>query len=196
MISIYNKSIHDDPRVRTYIALAMGQTGNITFGEVLLDGLKDISLDNKIAAIKSLGSVKYLKATDSLNSIVNSNDSDEVRLAAIISLGQIKNKSSVPYLVKALDDEEANIRWDAAISLYKMDDKSGYTIIERLLSRDYYLNYKNVDFNEASNTILTVLALISPNPSEIFKDELIFLSENEKNIKIREFSMKILVEHY
>lgn len=196
MISIYNKSIHDDPRVRTYIALAMGQTGNITFGEVLLDGLKDISLDNKIAAIKSLGSVKYLKATDSLNSIVNSNDSDEVRLAAIISLGQIENKSSVPYLVKALDDEEANIRWDAAISLYKMDDKSGYTIIERLLSRNYYLNYKNVDFNEASNTILTVLALISPNPSEIFKDELIFLSENEKNIKIREFSMKILVEHY
>ena len=196
MISIYNKSIHDDPRVRTYIALAMGQTGNITFGEVLLDGLKDISLDNKIAAIKSLGSVKYLKATDSLNSIVNSNDSDEVRLAAIISLGQIKDKSSVPYLVKALDDEEANIRWDAAISLYKMDDISGYTIIERLLSRDYYLNYKNVDFNEASNTILTVLALISPNPSEIFKDELIFLSENEKNIKIREFSMKILVEHY
>ena len=77
-----------------------------------------------------------------------------------------------------------------------MNDKSGYEIIEKLLSRKYYMNYKNVDINEASNTILTVLALISPNPSEEFKDELLFLSKNEKNIKIREFSMKILAEHY
>ena len=31
MISMYQKSIHDDPRVRTYLALAMGQTENTYF---------------------------------------------------------------------------------------------------------------------------------------------------------------------
>jgi len=196
MISIYTKSIHDDPRVRTYIALAMGQTENIIFGDILLDGLNDTNLDNRIAAIKSLGSLKYQQSVDTLNKIIASEDSEEERLAAIISIGEIKNSSSIPFLIEALDDEEANIRWDTAISLYKMNNKSGYRIIERLLSRDYYMNYKNVDFNEASNTILTVLALISPKHSEEFEDELLFLSINEKNIKIREFSMKILAEHY
>jgi hypothetical protein len=196
MISIYTKSIHDDPRIRTYIALAMGQTENIIFGDILLDGLNDTNLDNRIAAIKSLGSLKYQQSVDTLNKIISSGDSEEERLAAIISIGEIKNSSSIPFLIEALDDEEANIRWDTAISLYKMNNKSGYRIIERLLSRDYYMNYKNVDFNEASNTILTVLALISPKHSEEFEDELLFLSINEKNIKIREFSMKILAEHY
>ena len=54
----------------------------------------------------------------------------------------------------------------------------------------------NVDNNEISNTILTVLALISDKYEESFKDELIILSQKEENIKIREFSMKILAEHY
>jgi hypothetical protein len=196
MISIYSKSIHDDPRVRTYIALAMGQTENVVFGDILSDGLNDTNLENRIAAIKSLGSLKYKQSVGALNSIITSNDNDEERLAAIISIGEIGDFSSIPFLIETLDDEEPNIRWDTAISLYKMNDKSGYEIIEKLLSREYYMNYKNVDINEASNTILTVLALISPNPSEEFKNELLFLSKNEKNIKIREFSMKILVEHY
>ena len=55
MISMHEKSIHDDYRVRTYLALAMGQTGNILFEDALLNGLKDKNIENKIAAIKSLG---------------------------------------------------------------------------------------------------------------------------------------------
>ena len=77
-----------------------------------------------------------------------------------------------------------------------MDNNSGIKIIKNLLNRRYYTNYPNVDNNEISNTILTVLALISDKYEESFKDELIILSQKEENIKIREFSMKILAEHY
>ena len=51
LIMVYRHSIHDDPQVRTYLALAMGQTSNIVFGEVLLDGLNDKNIENRIAAI-------------------------------------------------------------------------------------------------------------------------------------------------
>ena len=196
IITMYEKSIHDDSRVRTYLALAMGQTENILFGDVLMNGLNDSDLENRIAAIKSLGSIKYIKSVSQLNNIVTSENSQQERLAAIISLGQIKDKSSIRVLIESLDDEEANIRWDAAISLYKMDNNSGIKIIKNLLNRRYYTNYPNVDNNEISNTILTVLALISDKYEESFKDELIILSQKEENIKIREFSMKILAEHY
>ena len=196
IITMYEKSIHDDSRVRTYLALAMGQTENILFGDVLMNGLNDSDLENRIAAIKSLGSIKYIKSVSQLNNIVTSENSQQERLAAIISLGQIKDESSIRVLIESLDDEEANIRWDAAISLYKMDNNSGIKIIKNLLNRRYYTNYPNVDNNEISNTILTVLALISDKYEESFKDELIILSQKEENIKIREFSMKILAEHY
>ena len=196
MITMYENSIHDDSRVRTYLALAMGQTGNMIFGDVLLNGLNDENIENRIAAIKSLGSIEYTKSVPYLNKLVISNNSQQERLAAIISLGQIKNKSSIPILEKALNDEEANIRWDAAISLTKMNSNKGIYTIKQLLKREYYSNYPNVDDNEINNTILTVLALVSKFPNADFNDELTLLSKNDKNIKIREFSMKILSEHY
>ena len=196
MITMYKKSIHDDSRIRTYLALAMGQTENILFGDILMSGLNDVNLENRIAAIKSLGSIKYTPSVFNLNKIAGSDDSTQERLAAIISLGEIKDNSSLNVLIEALDDEEANIRWDAAISLYKMKNDSGLHVIKKLLNREYYSNYPNVDINETASTILTILALISNRPSQNFKDELQILAQKEENIKIREFSIKILVEHY
>ena len=138
IITMYEKSIHDDSRVRTYLALAMGQTENILFGDVLMNGLNDIDLENRIAAIKSLGAIKYIKSVSQLNIIVISENSQQERLAAIISLGQIRDMSSIKFLIASLDDEEPNIRWDAAISLYKMNNNEGIPIIENLLKREYW----------------------------------------------------------
>ena len=44
--------------------------------------------------------------------------------------------------------------------------------------------------------ILTVLALLSRLEDKNFKKELNILANDEKNIKIREFAMKILSEYY
>jgi len=196
MISMYEKSIYDDSRVRTYLALAMGQTGNEKFGDVLVNSLDDDNLENRIAVIKSLGMIKYLPSVKKLNNLVGSDANVQERLAAVISLGEISDTSSKNYLIPLLEDEEPNIRWDAAIALFKMNHFSGVYILEKLLRREYYANYKNIDANEVNNSILTILALVSKNPNNSFVDELEILAKDEKNIKIREFSMKILSEHY
>ncbi len=196
MISMYKKSIHDDPRVRTYMALAMGQTGNEYFCEELINGLEDNNLENKIASIKSLGLIKCEDSIEIINKIITSNENDQIRLAAIISSGIILNQSSLMPLKNILNDEEANLRWDAAISLAKLGDDSGYNIIKKLLDRKYYINFPEVDQNEIDKSILTILALISELEDDEFEKELENLANNEKNIKIREFAMKILYEYY
>lgn len=196
MISMYEKSIYDDSRVRTYLALAMGQTGNEKFGNVLVNSLNDDNLENRIAVIKSLGMIKYRPSVIKLNSLIISDADIQERLAAVISLGEISDIRSKKYLIILLEDEEPNIRWDAAIALIKMNDISGIYILEKLLRREYYSHYKNIDVIEVNNSILTILALVSKNPNNSFIDELEILAKDEKNIKIREFSMKILSEHY
>ena len=162
----------------------------------LINGMDDKNLENRIAAIKSSGMIGCSEATVKLHSKVDPVNDNQERLAAIISLGMLKNNSSIKILIKSLDDEEANIRWDSAISLFKMNDYSGNYILEKLLNREYYSNYSQVDMNEIDNAILTILALISTAYHEDFKDELVLLSNKEKNIKIREFAMKILAEYY
>jgi len=196
MISMYEKSIYDDDRVRTYLALAMGQTSNPRFGNSLIKGLEDEKLENRIAAIKSLGMIKFNLSIDKLNNISISDRDVQERLAAVISMGEIRDKSSEDYLVSLLDDEEPNIRWDSAVALIKMNNVSGVNILEKLLDRSYYLNYSNINELEINNSMLTILALVSQYPNIEFEDELEFLAMNEKNVKIKEFSMKILSEHY
>ena len=46
MINTYKNAIHDDPQVRTYLALAMGASKNKNFGEVLLEGLQDNNIQS------------------------------------------------------------------------------------------------------------------------------------------------------
>jgi len=196
MINMYKKSIHDDSRVRTYLALAMGQTENLKFCDDLIIGLNDQDLENKIAAIKSVGMIECQESIDLLKEFALSELDNQIRLASVISLGIIKDDSSVDILIKMLDDEEANIRWDAAISLAKIGNKTGFPILNNLINRSYYDSFDQVDQNEVDNAILTVLALISKNSNKIFEQNVKKLANSDKNLKIREFAMKIVGEYY
>ena len=203
LIYLYDKSKYDDPRVRTYLALAMGKTNDSYFGSYLLEGLKnDDDLTNRIAAIKSLGMLKYDKSCSALESIINNSQFDSEKLAAIISLGVIGDKKYKKVLIKMLDYEEPNIRWDAAIALAKMNDDSGSSIIVNLLDRDYYALFpsksdgRGVNVDEVDNSIYIAIAVTQQLIDNRFKEKLIYLSKNDKNIKIREFALKTLNDYY
>jgi len=203
LVALYEKSKHDDKRVRTYLALAMGKTGDQYFGPYLMEAAKsDADLTNRIAAIRSLGMLKYDKSCKILKDIILGSDFDSERLSAIISLGVIGNKKYNKVLIQMLDYEEANIRWDAAIALAKMGDKSGIDIIVNLLDRKYYDSYPSmadgsgVDHDESDNSIYTAIAISQILIDLRFKEKLIYLAENDKNIKIREFALKTLNDYY
>ena len=203
LIALYEKSKYDDSRVRTYLALAMGKTKDASFGPYLLKGLvEDKDLTNRIAAIKSLGMLKYNDGCSALEKIIIDSNHDSEKLAAIISLGVIGNIKYKNILIDMLEYEEPNIRWDAAIALAKMGDKSGVNIIENLLERKYYNQYppssngKGIDINEIDNSIYTAIAISQKIIDNKFKNKLIYLSENDKNIKIREFALKTLNDYY
>jgi len=203
LVALYEKSKYDDKRVRTYLALAMGKTGDQYFGPYLMESAKsDADLTNRIAAIRSLGMLKYDKSCKILKDIILDSDFDSERLSAIISLGVIGNKKYNKVLIQMLDYEEANIRWDAAIALAKMGDKSGIDIIVNLLDRKYYDSYPSmadgsgVDHDESDNSIYTAIAISQILIDLRFKEKLIYLAENDKNIKIREFALKTLNEYY
>ena len=203
LVALYEQSRHDDSRVRTYLALAMGKSNDLYFGPYLMEALKiDNDLTNRIAAIKSLGMLKYNQSCPLLSDIVLNADYDSERLSAIISLGVIGNIKYKKALLQMLDYEEPNIRWDAAIALAKMNDKSGINIIENLLDRKYYDFYPSmkdgtgIDVDEADNSIYTAIAISQVLIDPRFKDRLTYLSKTDKNIKIREFALKTLNDYY
>ena len=196
LISAFEQSLHDDPKVRMYLALAMGRTGDDTYGESLMTALNDDSAEIVTAATQALGLIQYSPAVAQLSMMATSSEFQAVRLASAISLGQIGDESSLPLLKNLLNDEEANIRWDAAIALAKMGNNSGSSIINSLLNRSYYKNFKEIDSWETEKAILVAIQVSSQLGGEEFKLNLLTLAKEDPNMEIRNAALKTLESVY
>ena len=196
MISIYEHSIHDNPKVRTYMALAMGRTGQQEYGPTLMNGMNDKDKGSRLAAIKALGLLAYAPAVNGIQEFADEKYSNAERLAATIALGNIGEKSIIPILQKLLDDEEPNIRWDAAIALAKLEDSSGLKVIVNLLDRAYFEHFTEVDEEEEVQAILVAIQVSSQFPSNLFVTNLLKLAAFDKNMQIRDLAIKTLDKTY
>ena len=171
---MYAKSKNDDDsRVRYFLALTMGQTNNSVFCDDLNDGLQDSDINNRMAAIESIGMIECKESVNILNNMINSEFDNAIKLKAIGAVGQIGDITSIPLLKIALDNEEPNIRWDAALALAKLDDKSAYHILRNLLTRNFFNNFSSVNHNEIDNIILLVLTILDDvDIANNFKEEI------------------------
>ena len=195
LMLMYRKSIHDDPMVRTYLALSMGQSGKSLFGPTLMEGLKDENSSSRLAAIKSLGNIKYLKSLNELESIALNSSDDMERLAATISIGSFIDQSSLSTLKILLEDEEPNIRWDAAIGLAKLGDPSAKQVINQLLSRSYYSNFPQVNDFEIEKAILIAIKSSWLIKNNEFVGNLKILSSEDPSMKVRDAAYKMIKKY-
>ena len=194
--SAYVRSIHDDGLVRSYLAMAMGATKDTLFGNLLLKGLKDETLETRIAAIQALGMIQYAPAVNPINLLIKTADNESERLSATISLGMIGDTSAIPFLINLLEDEQANIRWDAAIALAKMGNNKGAYIIEGLLDREYLNKFSEIDPNEQKRVLMIAIKTASILFDKRFEDNLISLSKNDIDLSIRDAAIKALEKKY
>ena len=196
LISAYERSVHDDALVRSYLAMAMGSTKDTTFGKILVSGLEDETLETRVAAIQAIGFLKYYPATKSIRNLIETTDTQTEKLTATIALGMIGDPSTIPHLKKLLEDEEANIRWDAAIALAKMGDNSGAYIIERLLDREYLKQFEQIDPLEEKKVIMIAIKTASILFDKRFEDKLSLLSKNDQDLSVRNAAIKALENNY
>ena len=196
LISAYERSVHDDALVRSYLAMAMGSTKDTIFGKILVSGLEDETLETRVAAIQALGFLKYYPATKLIRNLIETTDTQTEKLTATIALGMIGDPSTIPHLIKLLEDEEANIRWDAAIALAKMGDNSGAYIIEGLLDREYLKQFEQIDPLEEKKVIMIAIKTASILFDKRFEDKLSLLSKNDQDLSVRNAAIKALENNY
>ena len=95
-----------------------------------------------------------------------------------------------------MSDEEPNIRWDAAIALAKMGEKSSIPIINNLLDRDYLMTFPQLDYKEINQVILTAIKTSSIIKDLSFEPKLLSLAKLDENLKIRDAAIKSLKNNY
>jgi HEAT repeat protein len=132
--AIYVQSKHDDPRIRRYLSMVLGTLGDRRATPVLLDGLDDRDVDNRLYTLIALGQLRDPAAVPRIVQAANDEERD-VRKAAYYALGEIGDPRAIPALVHGLDDEVADVRWNAAISLSQFGDRRAIPLLREMLDR-------------------------------------------------------------
>ncbi len=187
----FKKSEHDDHRVRQYLALTMGRTGNENFVRPLLTALPDEKEENLYVVIYALGMLKSKESTNAILAFVDHRDA-KVRLASVIALGNIGDSKSITDLRKALNDSEPNVQWDAAIALAKIKDVSGKNILLNLLNREFLKKFSEVDLQEQTHMLLVAMEAASVLNDPDLKSAIQQLADNDQNMNVRKKAMDIL----
>ena len=193
-------SSDDDPRVRQYLALALGRlTPPIPADarRLLLDALKDKDSQTKISALWALGSTGDVTAVPEIERTYASDDAG-VRKMVVYALGSIPADVGAATLVKALDDAEPDVQWNAAIALARHGRHDGVMVLKRMLDRDYVRRtvtrqqQTEDDIDPVGEVMISGLRAIAALKESALSEPVKALSRNDTNLKVREAALETL----
>ena len=193
MINTFEYAINDrDIRIRQFLAIAMGATGDKRYVETIIKALDQNDNEIIMACAFALGNLKDNRAVDHLLELLDSGD-PQVRLQSVIALGKIEDPRSTMALEKMLADIEPNVRWDAAVALAKQKNSSGRRIILDLLDRKYLNSFSNIDKVEQVQAMMVAINVAPLIQDSDLKASLLGLRESDSNLKIREAARTALL---
>jgi hypothetical protein len=198
IVRAFENSEGDDPRVRRYLALAVGRLANppADATQVLVDGLDDPDTDTKISVIWALASLGDASVTDVIESMYGSEDAG-VRKMAVYALGGLKT-DDLSVLRGALEDPIPDVQWNAAVALARQGGNGGLTVLRRMLDRDYVertvTRVARVDarLDPVAEVMISGLQAVAVLRSTEMRDTVASLIENDVSLNVREVAMRTL----
>jgi HEAT repeat protein len=153
---LYRESKNDDPRIRRYLSMVLGNLGDRRATPLLLDALNDHDPETRIYALMALGELRDPAAVPSISQAAGSQDKD-VRKTAYYALGAIGDPRAVPLLAGGLDDEVADVRWNAAIALARFGDRRAIPRVREMLDRSRLANVKDMREDQKEDAMIVAM---------------------------------------
>ena len=196
----FAESKDEDPRVRQYLALTLGRLTPplpADARQLLIEALGDADSQTRISAIWALGSTGDTSVSADIERQYQSDDAG-VRKMAVYALGSMPIDTGNDTLVKALEDPEADVQWNAAIALARHGRHEGVPVLRRMLDRAYV--ERNVtrqpqardEVDPVGEVIISGLRAIAALREAALSDEVKALSTDDRSLKVRQAAIETL----
>jgi HEAT repeat protein len=196
----FAESKSDDPRVRQYLALTLGRLTPPLPAEtqqLLVEALSDADSQTRISAIWALGSTGETSVSADIERQYQSEDAG-VRKMAVYALGSMPVETGNETLVKALEDSEPDVQWNAAIALARHGRHEGVPVLRRMLDRAYV--ERNVsrqpqardEVDPVGEVIISGLRAIAALKEAALSDQVKALSTDDQSLKVRQAAIEAL----
>ena len=174
----------DDPRIRQYLSMVLGNLGDRRATPLLVEALGDSHPETRIYAALALGRLRDPAGVPALVNIASTDERD-VRKAAIYALGEIHDPRGLPVLAQALNDNIADVRYNAAIALARFGDKRSIGVIREMLDRSRLDRVPGMRPEQKEEAILAAIpALMQIAPEEAPK-LLTPLAQRDDSLRVR-----------
>jgi HEAT repeat protein len=188
---VYEDAKADDPRIRQYLSMVLGNLGDRRATPLLVDGLGDPAPEARIYAALALGRLRDPGAVPALLKTFQSDERD-VRKAAAYALGEIGDARALPALGAALNDPIADVRYNAAIALARLGDKRSIGVLREMLDRSRLNGIKGMRPDQKDETMLAAIpALKSVAPDEAAR-VLAPLAQHDSSLQVRSAAKEAL----
>ena len=199
LLRAFESSDGDDPRVRRYLALAVGrlQSPPPETIERLVNALDDADSETRISVIWALGSLGDVSVVPELQRVYGSDDAG-VRKMAVYALGAIDGDSQMVTLRTALNDVAPDVQWNAAIALARHGSDYGLSVLRRMLDREYVKKIVDPEMRAGTNNdpvaevMISGLQAVSMLEATSLQETVIELSQTDQSMQVRQAALEAL----
>jgi len=188
LIEEFRKSVTntgEDPRVRRYLALALGNSGSDGAASPLLEAVAGRDPECRLYALWGLARLQTPLAEPAF--LAGLQDPDpSIRSVSAYGLGMTPTGTGKEDLVKALRDPVEEVRWNAALALGRKGDASGKEILVQLLDRSYLAKFPSMEEGEKTSTMLNAMRALKYLKIMGLNDKLQDLASSDPDARIRE----------
>jgi HEAT repeat protein len=202
LVKALEESKDGDPRVRRYLALALGRLDPpLPAAAVagLARTLDDPDSEARISAIWALGSSGDASVVPRLQPLYESPDAG-IRKMVVYALGALPGDAQILTLRTALQDSAADVRWNAAVALARHGSHEGVSVLGQMLDRSYLEQTITRDVRQDENedpiadVMISGLRAAAALRDETLKPSVASLSRQDRSMKVRQAAMEALRE--
>jgi HEAT repeat protein len=191
LVSTFEEARRDDPRVRRYLALALGRLGDRAAVPALLTALDpgpgegESDPETRIYAVWSLGALGDPKSVPVLLDLARSEDPG-LRKSALHALGSFSDEAARGALATALEDPVTDVRWNAAIGLARQRDLRAVPTLALMLDRTQLARVEGLRPDQAQDALLQAIAGAGALGDASLRPALEALRAQDPDLRVRE----------
>jgi HEAT repeat protein len=190
MVSLFEQAEGDDPRVRRFLALALGRLGNAQAVPALLEYLRGVrrgegtDSETDIYAVWALGAIGEDEAIPELVALTTHEDPG-LRKTAVHALGVFRSEEATAALERALGDPVDDVRWNAALALARHGHPAAVPVLEQMLDRKQLARSGAVTPDQAEEILLQAIAGAALIPDAKLAARLTELGNDDPSLRVR-----------
>ena len=200
LVKAFDAAKDDDPRVRQYLALAIGRLDPPLPPEAvagLTKALEATDGESRVSAIWALGSSGDPSVVATLQPLATSPDKG-IRKMVVYALGALPGDAQLVTLRTALQDVEPDVRWNAAVALSRKGNHEGVAVLRQMLDRPSVEQMvkrdvrQDEDRDPIADVMISGLRAAATLKDESLKPSVTTLSQQDRSMKVRQAALVAL----